>query len=406
MSAAPRAPRFYHEPWVVAFAMVACPPLGVILLWGSGRIERRFKYASTGVFIFAVLAVAGAEEETSFLQRAFERTGGIVCERAARGFLRIDRPARAREMVEWALSFQPDGGTIAYTGARVAAALGDEVGRGRWLHMAVRPEEEDVPRARAWIRELGKYHVERGNLAGAKKALALLEDGPEPSISGGVLRASIEIAEGKPRRAERSARRVIRAFVAGGLAPAYAEISRARAVLDDHEGAAVMALESYRHDVDRDLREPIQAFAEAGGLDPVPFRAAAAAYHLRGSFGSPLLEQGDSAASERLLAAIAKRHPDFPAIDGVLHSQASHWFYEAEDFEKALGIYRVIVDEHPGAETWCRALVQMAKCHGELEQYPEALRTLQRVEADCPGGLQRMAERVRADLVVRKRLAD
>ncbi len=380
------APRFWHEPWVGAFLLVALPPLGWLAITRSPQVDEDWKRVLKLMVGVLVLSLVGTEVGTGALSSAWRHGLGFLSKVAARGLLRAGRLDDAKRAADRARRLLPEDRSVAWTSAAIAAADGDGAGELALLEQAVGRDDPGVRAPPQWTVALGRAYLERGDLEGVDRCLESLKGYAGRAAGGATLRAARLLAAGKASEAEDAARRVILDFDVSTFADAYEEVARSRAARERWEEAAYFALEAFRHDPTREhlVAEVRSHVAKAGG-DHVPWRAFRQACWIRGPIGGG--QAVDSEAADRLAGHVLERYPDFAAGDLVLHSRGSYWFYEKKDHERALGFYREGLERFPAGETRCRTLHQSARCLIELERFEEAVAAARQVQDECPGDL-------------------
>lgn len=390
-----RAPRFYHEPWVVALVTLMVPPLGIAALIGSPRLSMRAKLATSGGLIFLGLLIAGVEAETHGISRLVSEVRAEALARSANGWMRMGDPARAEAAARQAYALLP-WPRYAYEVAEVLRRSGREFSaeRGVWLRLAVRPDEPDASRRAAWTVAYGRWLLGEDVRAAPKArrdavrvVLTMLDGYAGRAAGSAALRAALLRAEGDPRGAEDAARRVLLDFDTDAFADAYEEIARARMQRGDALGAAYFAAESFRHDTERDDLVPfLKEAVEAAGEPWVPWRAFVRACRIRGPL-DPDAEEVGSRVGDAMMQKLLERRPRFPGFDLLLHARGSRDFYETKDYEAALASYQEAVREAPRGEVWCRCLYQVARTYEKLEKWPEGVRAARRAARECAGDL-------------------
>lgn len=362
---------------------MAVPPLGLLLLALTPEVTRAKKLLVVAGLALVALVLIGMEAESQGASEGLRQFRAEVWQRAAEGLYRSGDLAAA-EVAAWnSAELDLEAYGAHHLIAKIAAERQDKVGQE--FHLSAAVMGGDGIRKRVppeWLMEYGKVCLEAGKSAEVDKVLEKLEGARGKRAGAPLLQAMRMRQRGRLREAEDLARRLVDDFILPRLGEAYWELAEIAAVRGDSLSAAYFALESFRHGAPYPREvvwQRLQTWCGEAEVDLAPVRAFFAALQIRGPFGArgrPTELEGTVA--DRLCAEILEKYPDFWAGDLVLHTRGSHFFYQEENWEKALELYRQVLERYPRGETRCRSSYQMARALGKLERFGEA-----EIQAQC-----------------------
>lgn len=405
-----RAPRFWQEPWLIGVLLVACPPLGLVLLLRTPEATRTRKALALLGLTFLALVLIGMEADTGGASKALRRLRTEIWLQAGRGLLRGGAPGWAAQAAARARALAPEPYRAAWLQTRAARELGDREAARSFLADAV--VEEGKLREAApplWLVAYGHLCLEAGEVEEVDRVLEVFTGVRAKRAGAPLLRAARLRGQGRLREAEEQARTLVDDFVLARLGEAYWEIAAIAAARGDPLRAAYFALESFRHGApvpEREVREQLGQWCQQAGVPRPPAMAFLRALSLRGPFGARgRPTDHESEVADRICERLLERDPDFWAGDLVLHTRGSHAFYQLEDYPRAAAFYEAVLRDYPRAETRCRCSYQLARAHQEQEQWGKAEIQAQRAIEACPGDLG-VSARGLLNKIRRQRLAD
>lgn len=382
-----RSPKWYHETWAIVVIGLVCPPLAVWLIVRKPGLSHGARALVLGAIGAIALSLALMELFGGLLGLGIARYRAFALRQRALFLESTNRTAEALEHVLEAWRLAPTDARAALDAATLAERLGRRAQAASLLTSVAKNSsveaEATAQLGALWLKEADTFERGRQFVLDALDTGRLQKDEPH-SLE---LQAQIEIARGDLRSAEYHLRRVVDQFRRDVFDRVYYQLARIAAKRQEPERELVFLCESLRSDVEHpQIVQRLYAAAAAARRALPPFRAFVRALEL-----AHVMRAREQSA--RLLERLLATHKDFPYRDGCHYQLATYLFYDKRDYRAALAHYQAVTGDHPGSESYARALYQTGQCNEKLGLDADAARAYRKLVDVAPPGttLHRMA---------------